>query len=250
MTGGLGPELAVVIPVYNEAASIERVVKEWWSELEEHAKSFRVLVLDDGSTDATPRILERLSAERGARLVVERTTNRGHGQACLAGYRWAQRAGATYVLQIDSDGQCDPRYFGRLWSLRNEAPVVYGKRVRRDDGLGRVLASKVLRLVVRLVTGARCADPNVPYRLMQTGVVAPLVERVPVNFELANVALAVLLSLALVPERSTPIRFCSRYGGVSSLRPLGFLVKAVRLVTQLRRLEVSGAVPLPRTVEH
>ena len=52
--------------------------------------------------------------------------------------RWA----CAYVFQIDSDGQCDPRYFASLWRLREQFTVVYGVRTTRDDGLARVLISR------------------------------------------------------------------------------------------------------------
>ena len=232
-----GFQLAVVLPVHNEEASIERVLREWWMEVERQTPSFRFLVVDDGSTDRTPAVLANLQSELGNQLLCECSDNRGHGQACLAGYRWAAELGARHVLQIDSDGQCDPCYFARLWALRGVAPVVYGRRVRRDDGFGRLLASTLLRHLVRMVTGARCTDPNVPYRLMQMSVTSPFVRRVPTDFDLANVALAVLLARAGVPEQSVPIRFGKRYGGQPSVRLVALAAKAAKLVGQLRKLD-------------
>lgn len=223
------------MPTRDEAASMAQVIEEWWAELQFHTHSFRFLVLEDGSTDATPRILSDLRRELGERLVIKPTRHHGHGQACLAGYRWAEEAGATHILQIDSDGQCDPQYFRSFWALRDDAPVVYGKRVRRDDGFGRVVVSAVLRLVIR-VAGARCTDPNVPYRLMRTESVACFVRRIPADFDLANVALAVLLARAHVPERSVPIRFRARLGGRPTARHFAFVGKALKLVRQLRSL--------------
>ncbi len=234
---GAGVELLIVMPARNEEAAIGRVVREWWTEVNRHTSSFRFLVLDDGSTDGTPTVLNVLRGELGPRLVVERGRYGGHGQACLAGYRRAAQTGARHVLQIDSDGQCDPQYFAALWSLRGEAVVVYGRRVHRDDGFGRAVVSSVLRLVVRVFTGARCTDPNVPYRLMRTRVIEPFASGIPAEFDLANVGLAVRLARAGVPERSVPIGFRKRYGGTPSLRPLGFLSKALRLAKDLAAQE-------------
>jgi hypothetical protein len=88
-------------------------------------------------------------------------------QTCLEGYRQAAAMGAAYVLQIDSDGQCDPRYFSSLWRLREQFTVVNGVRATRDDGLARVFVSRVLLLLL-VAFRVNCRDANSPYRLMMT----------------------------------------------------------------------------------
>lgn len=236
MKSSAGPDLALVMPAYNEAASLERVIREWWHELEHHTCSFIFIVIDDGSLDETPLVLSQLRSELGDRLISIRQKNRGHGQACLVGYRCAVGAAARYTLQIDSDGQCDPHYFRFLWILRNSSPLVYGNRIRRDDGAIRLLASAVLRIGVFIVTGALCPDPNVPYRLLETRVLATYLDRIPPDFVLANVALAVLLERDDVPTSTVPIRFRRRYGGNPSLRLRAFGAVGFKTLGQLRRL--------------
>ncbi|MEX1181589.1 MAG: glycosyltransferase family 2 protein [Gemmatimonadota bacterium] len=226
-------DLAIVLPVYNEEASIERVVREWWPEVERYVPAFEFIVIDDGSMDETPLVISRLRAELGERLTCVRQENHGHGSACMAGYRQAVEGEALYILQIDSDGQCDPRFFRMLWGLRDRSPLVYGKRVRRDDGTFRMLASSVLRTGVFLATGVWCADPNVPFRLMRTGVVASYISRVPRDFVLANVALTVLLEWDRVPATIVPIHFRQRFGGRPSVRPLTMGARGIQLVRQL-----------------
>src|SRR5271170_5756740 len=101
------PELVLVVPVYNEEDAIVPVLKEWRAELSRTVGEglYAILVVDDGSTDATPA---RLAALDWPELRVHRHSNRGHGQSCLVGYIEAEKMGAPYVFQIDSDGQCDP----------------------------------------------------------------------------------------------------------------------------------------------
>src|SRR3954447_25968160 len=98
-------ELLVVMPAYNEQASVRKVALEFFDELENWTEDFVFLALDDGSTDGTPRVLARIQEKLGPRFEVIRHTNRGHGQTCLAGYRLAVERDIPYVLQIDSDGQ-------------------------------------------------------------------------------------------------------------------------------------------------
>lgn len=80
------PELIVVMPVYNEQASVRKTVIEWFQEVENWTENFVFLALDDGSRDDTPRLLQRLRDRLGERLEVVRKANSGHGQTCLLGY--------------------------------------------------------------------------------------------------------------------------------------------------------------------
>ena len=111
-------ELLVVVPVYNEEASICRVATEWFREVENRVENFTFLVINDGSTDGTLKLLEELRKRFGRRFEILDRPNRGHGQSCIKGYRIAAEREVPYVFQIDSDGQWDPRYFSEFWRKR------------------------------------------------------------------------------------------------------------------------------------
>ena len=230
-------DLVVVMPAYNEEACLRKVVNEWFIEIENWTEEFIFLALNDGSTDRTPDILERLRKQYGQRFVVRHEKNHGHGQTCVQGYRWALENNTPFVFQIDSDGQCDPQYFFRFWRRRFEYDVIYGNRIKRDDGWRRVAASRVLRTALLMSTGVNCIDANVPYRLMRTEGLGNMLDRIPGDFFLANVALAVLLRQADGWRHgSIPIRFRERYGGEPSVPLSKFGTKANELLAQLRTL--------------
>ena len=88
------PDLVLVVPVYNEEDAVISVLEEWRSELLRTVGEgkFAILVVDDGSTDATPARLANLSWPE---LRIHRHTNRGQGQSCLVGYIEAHPMGAT-----------------------------------------------------------------------------------------------------------------------------------------------------------
>ena len=231
------PELLVVMPVYNEEASVAMAVLEWFQEIEKTAPSFRFLVINDGSTDGTLAILQQLVSRLDARFEVLDRENRGHGQSCLQGYRIARERGIPFVFQIDSDGQCDPRYFAALWRERERFDVVYGRRVRRDDGWRRAVASVVVRWFLLILFRVNCPDANVPYRLMRTAVLGPFLERISEDFLLANIALAVLLRQSKeVRHGYVPIHFRERYGGEPSVGMGKFGAKAAELYRQLHAM--------------
>jgi dolichol-phosphate mannosyltransferase len=225
------PQLVVIVPVYNEQDVIVAVLEEWRRELARHTENFLLLVIDDGSKDETPA---RLAALRWPELRVHRHANRGHGQSCLVGYQEAARLGASWVFQIDSDGQCDPAGFAQLWAARNQACVLYGRRVQRDDGFSRRLVTTVLRWSLKLSLHTKLNDTNVPFRLYDAQLAAQAARRVPAGFDLANIAVALLLEPHGFLE--LPIHFRDRLGGHPSVRWYGFARKARRLFRDLREL--------------
>lgn len=227
------PQLVLVVPVYNEEDAIAQVLTEWRTELARTVGEgrFAILVVDDGSTDATPA---RLAALGWPELRVLRHANRGHGQSCLAGYIEAAGMGATYIFQIDSDGQCDPAGFASVWETRERAAAVYGRRTSRDDGLARRVISSILRASLKVARGTRLNDTNVPFRLYRAQLAAAAARRIPADFNLANIAMALLLE----PEgfEEVPIHFRDRIGGHPTVRMWGFAPKALRLHRDLFRL--------------
>ena len=227
-------ELFVIVPCFNEERCLDSVLQEWSDELDRTGIDYKVLLLDDGSTDGTAALIKRWVQNRAdGRLTSLRHANMGHGQTCLVGYRHACLSGAGWVFQIDSDGQCDPAYFREVWERREGHDVVYGHRTERLDGWQRVLASRLVRAVVRIATGSLCIDANVPYRLMTTNGLLLLVDSVPSGFDLANIALAVQIQRAGWREAQVPIVFRPRAGGEPSVPLARFAGKALELTGQL-----------------
>jgi dolichol-phosphate mannosyltransferase len=227
------------MPVFNEQASIARVIDEWFPVLEQEVGNFTLLAIDDGSTDDTPALLENLRQRHGPRLEIMRHSNRGHGQSCMAGYRTALERNIPFVLQIDSDGQSAPRHFAVFWQLREQYDVIYGKR-SRSDGSRRIIASAVLRVLLRLLAGVDCVDANVPYRLMNTSACAKAIRTVPSDLFLANIALAVILGKTpAIRHGQVPIGFPPRHGGEPSVPFLKFAAKGIELFAQMKRAGIT-----------
>ena len=238
------PELLVVMPVFNEQTAVGTVLREWFPALEAQTARFTFLAINDGSTDGTRAVLESLRAELGPRLEILDRPNRGHGQSCLQGYGIAVERGVPHVFQMDSDGQCDPRFFAACWERRESFDVIYGRRTRRDDGWQRVFVSAVERVFLLGLFGVNCVDANVPYRLMRTAVLPPFLARIPRTFGLGNIALAVLLKKdRAVRHGSVPIHFRVRDGGEPMVKLGGFAPKAGQLFRQLRGVLRPAAAP-------
>jgi dolichol-phosphate mannosyltransferase len=105
----------VVLPTYNEAENIERMVAAVVAVLEPEAPAgFRLLIVDDDSPDGTGKIADSLAAAHVSVQVLHRSEREGLGRAYVAGFRHALAGGAGYVLEMDADGSHDPHDLARL----------------------------------------------------------------------------------------------------------------------------------------
>ncbi|HNW44736.1 MAG TPA: glycosyltransferase [Elusimicrobiales bacterium] len=225
-------ELIIICPVYNEsAASLVALAGEWETVLENETRDWEWFFIDDGSSlEETTAALRRIAACK-PRFKLLRTANQGHGQACIYGYRTLS-ARARWLLQIDSDGQCRPQDFRRLWEDKLEGSHQFGIRRRRQDGRLRALLSLCIRFYLRLATGVSHPDPNCPFRLLYAPLLPPYLNGL--QFNLANLALALRLR---ANTKFTDIGFARRRDGRSTHRVL----KSIASILELRRLSFSGA---------
>lgn len=154
------PAVSVILPVHNEAGSIEGVVREIYDELRTKV-DVRFVICEDGSRDGTKDVLRSLARE--IPMTLEMSDGRkGYSQAVLDGLRLVR---TEYFLCLDSDGQCDPKDFWRLWEKVDDADVVIGNRVDRQDTWQRRTQSRAFRTVFRMMFGVRLNDPSCPFAL-------------------------------------------------------------------------------------
>ena len=177
MTG----KLLVVMPAYNEEACRKTCRRRMASDTEAKLPDFIFLAFNDGSKDSTLAILNSIAGKEENFRVIDKL-NSGHGQTCLEGYRIALKEAAEWILQIDSDGQCDPVYFERSLNKASEEKTIYGWRKSRDDGWRRLWILRFVTLFAFVATGVRVKDGNVPYRLMHSTTLENIVGLVPGDF--------------------------------------------------------------------
>jgi dolichol-phosphate mannosyltransferase len=226
--------LWVVMPVYNEEEAIERVVQEWVPALESSGIAYTLCILNDGSKDQTLEKLTELQKLFDKIQIIDKV-NSGHGQSCVLGYQLGIEAGADWIFQIDSDGQCDPRFFPAfIDKAKSGKKAIYGKRVKRDDGLQRMIVSRFVTLFTLVATGTWIVDGNVPYRLMHKDILTGIENKVPKDFHLANILVSVITQRK---ETITwvPIHFRDRIGGVASVKTFSFIKNGFKLFKQLKR---------------
>ncbi|MBV8706756.1 MAG: glycosyltransferase family 2 protein [Acidobacteriaceae bacterium] len=124
------PEVEILLPVHNEAESIEGTIRETYGELSPRVNA-GFIVCEDGSRDNTREILQGLAQDLPLRLNMS-PARKGYSKAVREGMQMLQ---ADYLLCLDSDGQCDPKDFWKFWALRSDYDLIIGWRVHRSDTL-------------------------------------------------------------------------------------------------------------------
>lgn len=167
----------IIVPAWNEAGCIAHVVREIQGEL----PGADVLVVDDGSADDTARVA------RAAGAVVTRLPyNLGVGGAMRLGYRYARGAGYDVAVQIDADGQHDPRYVPKLVDALDEASLVIGARFAgegdyRVRGLRR-WSMAMLSFVLSRMAGAKLTDTTSGFRACDRALIDLFAEWYPMEY--------------------------------------------------------------------
>jgi dolichol-phosphate mannosyltransferase len=129
------PAAWLVLPTYNEAENLERIVRAALPELAKATADHHILVVDDGSPDGTGEIADRLAAEFEPVEVLHRTVKEGLGRAYLAGFEHALASGADLVLEMDADFSHDPQDLPRLIAASADADLVLGSRYVAGGGV-------------------------------------------------------------------------------------------------------------------
>ena len=210
-------KLYIIMPAYNEEENIEEVARQWHAALSRYGgEGSKLVIIDDGSKDGTYTKLQELKSEF-ADLIALTKPNSGHGDTLLYGYRYALKNGADYIFQTDSDGQTLASEFGGFWDNRERYSAQIGSRDKRQDGLSRVLVTKVLKLVLWCVFGLAITDANTPFRLINNETMRKYIGSIPEGFNLSNVMLTVLMIDGKENLRFAPITFRQRQGGVNSI---------------------------------
>lgn len=250
------PAVWIIVPTYDEAASIERLLRGVAGELAACAPDdHRILVVDDGSPDGTAAIAERVGAELGVVEVLRRSAKGGLGRAYLAGFAHALAAGAQLVGEMDADLSHDPRHLPALLAAAEHADVVLGSRyvaggTVADWGLLRRLLSRGGCTYARLILGLAQRDLTGGFKVLHRRVL----ERIELSsvrsqgyvFQIEVTYRAVLAGFRVA---EVPITFRERDAGTSKMSGR-IALEAMWRVPLLRRsapaaIARASAAPAP-----
>lgn len=144
------PEISVVVPIFNEEATLRELCQRIVSTLEECGRTFEIIAVEDGGTDESLNILRAIREEDDRLRIVQLTRNFGQNPALYAGFSVAT---GNYVVMIDGDLQNYPEDIPKLLEKLDQGyDMVSGWRVARQDTPFRRIASKILNYFVARIT--------------------------------------------------------------------------------------------------
>ena len=156
--------LAVVMPAYDEEGAIRAAVEEVQRHILDCVDDAYLVVVNDGSRDATGLILDEI-AEADPRVRPVHRSNGGHGPALISGIEAGE---SEWLFLLDSDRQIPLDDFPDTWAMgRGGADAVFGVRRSRDDPFVRLTLTRLIRLTLAVLFGVRVEDANVPYKLFR-----------------------------------------------------------------------------------
>jgi glycosyltransferase involved in cell wall biosynthesis len=241
-----------VVPAYNESATIARVV----GELAKTAPGFDVLVVDDGSTDATAEI----ARAAGAR-VMRLPFNLGIGGAVQAGFAFALENGYERMVQVDGDGQHMGGEIAVLSDAMDADPgidMVCGSRFLTDNGylapISRRTGIHIFAFLLSRFVGQPVTDPTSGFRLYNRRAIALFARDYPHDYP--EVEAVLMVHHHRLRMREVPVKMLERGGGVSSIssgKSAYYMVKvllAIFVGLVRRRPVVEPGDASPVTAEH
>lgn len=223
----------VVLPTYNEAETIEEVLRRTRAAVE-HAS---ILVVDDGSPDGTAELAEKVAEELGSITVLQRGARQGLGDAYRAGFAWGLARGADALVEMDSDLSHDPASLPRLLAALDRSDLVVGSRYIPGGsipqwGLHRRLLSRGGNAYSSLMLGVPVRDMTSGFRVYRAGLLRRMdLDSVRADGYGFQIEMTYRAAEAGARITEVPIRFVDREAGQSKMSS-AIVMEALALVTR------------------
>ncbi len=221
----LKQRILVIIPAFNEEGSVQKVIKE----VKKYLPQADTLVVNDGSTDLTSE-----KARANEALVLDLPFNLGIGGTMQAGYRYAYENDYDIAIQVDGDGQHDPKEISKLLQglKKKQGDMVVGSRFVTNSGyqisIMRSIGSAILSGVISTVIKQKITDPTSGFRAVNRKAIRLFAGYYPQDYPEPEVM--VLLSKSGLKVAEVPVKMKQRYSGESSItkiRAMYYMVKVL-----------------------
>jgi glycosyltransferase involved in cell wall biosynthesis len=160
--------VSVFFPAYNDSGTIGSMVIRAVKAASELTPDYEVIVVNDGSTDATAEVADELARTYPHVRVVHHGANRGYGGALQTGF---QSATKEWIFYTDGDAQYDPAELALLWTqIADNVDLVNGYKISRSDPLHRIVIGRVYHHIVSTLFGLTVRDVDCDFRLMRRSI--------------------------------------------------------------------------------
>lgn len=236
----LAQTLSLVLPAHNEEGNIEWVVREALATLPALFRDCEIIIVDDGSGDATPALADALAAEDARVRAIHHPRNRGYGAALRSGFAAAR---GDRIMFMDADRQFDIRELAKLAPFVGQHDIVAGYRLRRNDPWRRVALGAGFNVLVKILFGVRVRDIDCGFKVFRADLLRTLDLQAPgalLNTEILALARRQGATLVEVGVNHYPRPIGEQSGGSPRvvLRALG---EMTHLWARLRALPRAAA---------
>jgi len=217
-----GHAVSAVLPAYNEQEVLRQSTEELHAALAKACERFEIIIVDDGSTDGTPRLADELAEAYDEVRVIHHRPNQGYGAALRSGFTSAR---LPLVFYTDSDSQFVPGEIGLLLERIGEADIVTGYRAERQDPWKRKFFSWGFKKFIGLVFGVRVRDCDCAFKLYRRKVF----DEITIDSNMFFVDAEVLAKANVLGYRidEVAVTHRPRAGGQSTVR-LGHILSTLR----------------------
>ena len=223
----------IIIPAYNEAANIEKVINN----IVQNYPQYDYVIINDGSTDKTAEVCANAGYQ-----VLNLPINMGIGGAVQTGYRYAKKNNYDAAVQIDGDGQHDVDFLEDMLKLleTGEADVVIGSRFVQKEGFQssqiRRVGIRFLSILARILTGVQIRDITSGYRVVNRRFIEIYANDYPADYPEPEAMIIAAVHGGIIKEY--PVVMRERENGTSSItfkKSVYYMIK-VTLAMLVRRL--------------
>ena len=208
-------KVLLIIPAYNEQENIKDTVKK----IEEFSNELDYIVINDGSTDNTEKILQKNHIHH-----IKLVNNLGIGGAVQTGYKYAYENGYDIAIQFDGDGQHDVNYIPQICEplINGQADMCIGTRYldksesKFQSTFMRRLGANIISFFIKICTGKKITDPTSGFRAVNKTVIEEFAKQYPTEYPEPESTVSLLVNGYKVQE--VPVSMNERTGGVSSIR--------------------------------
>ena len=220
-------KILLVIPAYNEQENILSTVKK----IEDYSKEIDYIVINDGSTDNTEKILVENKINH-----IKLVNNLGIGGAVQTGYKYAYENNYDIAIQFDGDGQHDVNFIPQICEplINGQADMCIGTRYldksasKFQSTFMRRLGANIISTCIRIFTGKKITDPTSGFRAVNKNVIEEFSKIYPTEYPEPESTVSLLVNGYRVQE--VPVSMNERTGGVSSIRffkTVDYMIKVV-----------------------
>ncbi|MBR3602248.1 MAG: glycosyltransferase family 2 protein [Lachnospiraceae bacterium] len=230
-------KVLLIIPAYNEAENIERVVDN----IIENFPQYDYIVVNDGSSDETRNVCRK----RGYQYL-NLSINLGIGGAVQTGYKYAQDKGYEIAVQIDGDGQHDIAYLEKMlpYLESGEADVVIGSRFIEKEGFQssatRRTGIKILSFMIWLCTGCKVKDVTSGFRAVNKRFIDIYSVNYPMDYPEPEAIVSAVMHGGVVKE--CPVVMRDREKGTSSINFMKSIYYMIKVTLAIIVCRISFGV--------